>query len=57
MKIGLIDCEAVANNKKRYPNLSIMKISAYHKRIGDSVEWYYPLLSGEVDKEIGRAHV
>lgn len=50
MKIGLIDCEALANNKKRYPNLSIMKISAYHKKIGDSVEWYYPLLSGEVDK-------
>ena len=50
MKIGLIDCEAIANNKKRYPNLALMKISAYHKAKGDSVDWYYPLISGEVDK-------
>lgn len=50
MKIGLIDAEAVANNKKRYPNLGLMKISAFHKANGDSVEWYYPLISGEVDK-------
>ena len=50
MKIGLIDCEAIANNKKRYPNLALMKISAYHKAKGDTVNWYYPLLSGEVDK-------
>lgn len=49
MKIGLIDCEALANNKKRYPNLGLMKISAYHKSRGDLVEWYYPLISGEVD--------
>lgn len=50
MKIGLIDCEAIANNKKKYPNLALMKISAYHKAKGDSVDWYYPLISGEVDK-------
>lgn len=49
MKIGLVDCEAIANNKKRYPNLGLMKISAYHKSRGDLVEWYYPLVSGEVD--------
>lgn len=26
-----------------YPNLALMKISAYHKSIGDKVEWYNPL--------------
>lgn len=26
----------------KYPNLALMKISAYHKSIGDSVEWYNP---------------
>lgn len=25
-----------------YPNLALMKISAYHKRQGDTVEWYNP---------------
>ena len=25
-----------------YPNLALMKIAAYHKRQGDSVEWYNP---------------
>lgn len=24
----------------KYPNLALMKISAYHKSVGDSVEWY-----------------
>lgn len=37
MNIGLI---AVDSN---YPNLALMKISAYHKSIGDHVEWYNPL--------------
>lgn len=26
-----------------------MKLSAYHKSRGDSVEWYYPLISGHMD--------
>ena len=26
-----------------FPNLALMKISAYHKAKGDSVEWYFPL--------------
>jgi len=34
MKIGLIDVDG-----KGFPNLALMKISAYHKSIGDSVEW------------------
>lgn len=35
MKIGLIDVDG-----HNYPNLAIMKISAYHKSKGDFVEWY-----------------
>ena len=27
-----------------------MKLSAYHKSIGDSVEWYEPMFSGHMDK-------
>lgn len=34
MKIGLIDVDG-----HNYPNLALMKISAYHKSKGDSVEW------------------
>lgn len=45
MKIGLIDVDG-----HNYPNLPIMKISAYHKIEGDSVEWYDPLFGGNYDK-------
>lgn len=45
MKIGLIDVDG-----HNFPNLALMKISAYHKSLGDSVEWYDPLLSGHMDK-------
>lgn len=45
MKIGLIDVDG-----HNYPNLPLMKISAWHKSQGDSVEWYQPLLSGRMDK-------
>lgn len=38
MKIGLIDVDG-----HNFPNLALMKISAYHKSIGDSVEWAYPM--------------
>lgn len=49
MKIGLIDCDK-KNSKNPFPNLALMKIAAYHKQQGDSVEWYEPLLSGHMDK-------
>lgn len=37
-RIGLIDVDG----GKTFPNLALMKISAYHKSIGDEVGWYYP---------------
>ena len=33
-----------------YPNLPLMKISAWHTAQGDSVEWYSPMFSGHMDK-------
>lgn len=45
MKVGLIDVDG-----HNYPNLPLMKISAWHKAQGDSAEWYEPLLSGHCDK-------
>ena len=41
MRIGLIDVDG-----HNFPNLPLMKLSAYHKKKGDSVEWYQPLFHG-----------
>lgn len=38
MRIGLIDVDG-----HHYPNLALMKISAWHKAKGDTVEWCFPL--------------
>ncbi len=43
MKIGLINVDG-----KNYPNFALMKLSAWHKANGDSVEWAIPLF-GEYD--------
>lgn len=45
MKIGLIDVDG-----HNFPNIPLMKISTWHKRHDDSVEWYEPLFSGHMDK-------
>lgn len=37
MKIGLIDID-----HSNFPNIALMKISAWHKKIGDQVDWYTP---------------
>ena len=42
MRIGMIDVDG-----HNFPNLALMKISAWHKAQGDEVEWYAPLLATE----------
>ena len=37
LKIGLIDVDS-----HNFPNLYLMKLSAYHKAAGDTVEWWRP---------------
>lgn len=44
MRIGLIDVDG-----HHFPNLALMKLSAWHKAQGDEVEWYEPLMP-EYDK-------
>lgn len=44
MKVGLIDVDG-----HNFPNLALMKISAYHKKQGDSVEWYDAMFSDDMD--------
>lgn len=39
-KIGLYDSEKDYIKNKSFPNYALMKISAYHKSIGDLVEWW-----------------
>lgn len=41
MRIGLIDVDG-----HNYPNLALMKLSAWHKQQGDTVKWYEPLFDG-----------
>lgn len=43
MKIGLHDAEKDHFKHKTFPNLALMKISAYYKEKGDYVEWWNPL--------------
>lgn len=40
MKISLVDVDG-----HNFPNLALMKLSAWHKAQGDAVEWYSPLFS------------
>ncbi|MDE6678543.1 MAG: hypothetical protein K2K02_05835 [Ruminococcus sp.] len=44
MKIGLIDVDG-----HHFPNIPLMKLSAWHKKNSDSVEWYNPTFSGKTD--------
>lgn len=43
MNIGLIDVDS-----HNFPNLALMKISAYHKSKGDQVEWWNGLLHYDI---------
>lgn len=40
MNVALVDVDG-----RNFPNLALMKISAWHKRNGDNVEWFSPLFS------------
>lgn len=44
MKVGLIDVDG-----HNFPNLPLMKLSAWHKKQGHCVEWYEPLFSSHMD--------
>ncbi len=44
MKIALIDVDG-----HNFPNIPLMKLSAWHKKKGDSVEWYNPISSEKMD--------
>lgn len=40
-KIGLVDVDG-----HNFPNFALLRISAYHKNLGDQVEWADPLFGG-----------
>ena len=40
-KIGLVDVDS-----HNFPNFALMRISAYHKSLGDQVEWADPMFGG-----------
>jgi hypothetical protein len=44
VKVGLIDVDG-----HNFPNIALMKLSAWHKKQGDSVEWYDAMLSPDMD--------
>lgn len=43
-EIGLMDVDG-----RKYPNLALMKIAAYHKARGDNVEWWSPIPAKRYD--------
>lgn len=40
MKVGLIDVDQFSLKRAKFPNLALMKISAWHKTRGDAVDWW-----------------
>lgn len=44
MRVGIYDVDS------KIPNLALMKLSAFHKAQGDTVEFYSPLFKAEYDK-------
>ena len=44
-RIGLIDVDS-----HNFPNIALMKISAYHKAQGDDVSWYDHIFGGHYDR-------
>lgn len=52
MKIGLIDVDG-----HNFPNLPLMKLSAWHKHQGDSVEWYIPTQHGFPNPSLDKVYM
>lgn len=52
MKVGLIDVDG-----HNFPNLPLMKLSAWHKARGDTVEWYELLLHGFPNEPLDRVYM
>ena len=38
MKVAIIDADLIGQKKHRFPNLASMKLSGYHKELGDTTE-------------------
>lgn len=47
--VGLHDAEKEHIKQKTFPNYALMKLSAYHKKNGDEVEWWNPLFTDNYD--------
>ncbi len=47
--IGLHDAERDHMRGKTFPNFALMKLSAYHKARGDTVEWWNGLYNANYD--------
>ena len=47
--VGLHDADHDVMPKKTFPNLALMKISTFHKQLGDQVEWWSPLFGNKYD--------
>lgn len=52
MRVGIIDVDG-----HNYPNLPLMKLSAWHKQQGDTVEWYEPLLHGFPNQPLDKVYM
>lgn len=52
MRVGLIDVDG-----HNFPNIPLMKLSAWHKAKGDTVDWYEPLLHGFPNKPLDRVYM
>lgn len=52
MRIGLVDVDG-----HNFPNLPLMKLSAWHKQKGDEVVWYKPLLNGFPNKPLDMVYM
>jgi hypothetical protein len=47
--IALHDADTIVKNRSHFPNLALMKLSAWHKAQGDTVSWFVPLFSQQYD--------